>query len=325
MKINGKYYTTTKLYPIFWEFAYKRQTIFRNRLENASCVSSDPILSKYKFTNTYRVLDRTSQYLVKHIVNKSEGYSDSDLLFRILFFKTFNKIETWESVQSSIGDISWSSFDMGKYKSVFKNLVTRKNKVYSAAYIMPSGVSCYGSKIKYENHLKLLSDIMHDDAANKINHFKTMEDVFNYLLGFPMIGKFLAYQYCIDINYSRLTDFDENDFVVPGPGSIRGIRKAFGENGPKNGTEIIKSLTICQEEESIKMGFSFPGLSGRKLKQIDIQNLFCEFDKYTREYCKETHSGGKSLKSTRIKQLFNRRQDSIEFEFPTKWGNVWVK
>lgn len=36
-------------------------------------------------------------------------------------------------------------------------------------------------------------------------------------------GDFTAQQYCIDLNYSPLFNFTENDFVITGPGSLRGL------------------------------------------------------------------------------------------------------
>lgn len=41
------------------------------------------------------------------------------------------------------------------------------------------------------------------------------------------MGKFLAFQYAIDINYSELCDFSEMDYVVAGPGAHSGISKIF--------------------------------------------------------------------------------------------------
>lgn len=60
--------------------------------------TNDVILKTYKFTNVYRALDRVSQYLIKNIIyNNFEQYSPKDTLLRIIVFKIFNKIETWNS------------------------------------------------------------------------------------------------------------------------------------------------------------------------------------------------------------------------------------
>ena len=68
---------------------------------------------------------------------------------------------------------------------------------------------------------------MQDKPIQKIKKMKSMGELYEYLKSFPMIGSFLTYQFAIDINYSQICDYSENDFVIAGPGSIRGIKKCF--------------------------------------------------------------------------------------------------
>jgi len=67
-----------------------------------------------------------------------------------------------------------------------------------------------------------------------------MEEVFLILKELPMIGNFLAYQYTIDLNYSKIINFSENDFVIAGPGAIRGIVKTF--DNYNNYEDVIKYI-----------------------------------------------------------------------------------
>lgn len=101
------------------------------------------------------------------------------------------------------------------------------------------------------------------------------------MLSYPTIGKFLAYQYAIDINYSELCDFSEMSFVVAGPGAQSGIEKCFSLNKYCY-EDIIKYMADNQNEEFRKRGLEFKTLFGRPLQLIDCQNLFCETDKYSR-------------------------------------------
>ena len=54
-----------------------------------------------------------------------------------------------------------------------------------------------------------------------------MEEVFNILKSYPLIGDFMAYQLATDINYSNVTNFSEDSFTIAGPGAKRGIQKCF--------------------------------------------------------------------------------------------------
>ncbi|MEX0587458.1 MAG: nucleotide kinase domain-containing protein, partial [Patescibacteria group bacterium] len=82
-------------------------------------------------------------------------------------------------------------------------------------------------------------------------------------------------------------------------------------------TELIKILTDRQEYEFERLGLDFKFLGGRRLQYIDIQNIFCETDKY----CRISHPEIKGISGrTKIKQLFKKNSSPIDFYFPPKWG-----
>ena len=87
-------------------------------------------------------------------------------------------------------------------------------RIYSPAYIMPSGKTTYGHPLKHQNHLKLLEKMMDHEVPSQIASAPSMEKAFEILRAFPMIGNFLAYQFVTDLNYSGICDFSEMDFVV---------------------------------------------------------------------------------------------------------------
>jgi hypothetical protein len=93
------------IYDGYWRFAAARQSVFEKRLKNYSAPwTTDCVLKKYRFTNTYRACDRVSQYLIRNIIY-SGNYDEEDMIFRILLFKLFNKIDTWKLLENTIGDI----------------------------------------------------------------------------------------------------------------------------------------------------------------------------------------------------------------------------
>ena len=113
--------------------------------------TTDPILSKYRFTNPYRVADRVSQYLLKNVIYDRK-YSDVDLFFRILLFKLFNKIETWELLKSAFGELTFSNYHFSRFDKVLTDAMISGRRIYSAAYIMPSGGKRYARK--HRAHLR---------------------------------------------------------------------------------------------------------------------------------------------------------------------------
>ena len=54
-------------FDYYWHFTHERQKAFLNKCVTSKINTSDVVINKYKFTNTYRCLDRTSQFLIKNI------------------------------------------------------------------------------------------------------------------------------------------------------------------------------------------------------------------------------------------------------------------
>lgn len=307
---------TTKVYDAYWEFAYKRQNVFFDRLSGKPYPwGDDTILQKYKFTNAYRAADRVSQYLIKNIIYSDKYYSPEDTVFRILLFKFFNKIETWRTIEDALGEISYSTYNRVRYEKIFDSLLQEKGRIYSAAYIMPSGKSSFGYDKKYRNNLSLIELMMKEQLSSRIAKATSLGQLYETLLSYPSIGKFLAFQYAIDINYSELCDFSEMSFVIAGPGAQSGIEKCFSYN-KYNYENIVRYVAEHQEEEFAKRGLAFKTLFGRPLQLIDCQNLFCETDKYSRVAFPSINT---KAERTKIKQKFKQNIETIEYFFPPKW------
>lgn len=300
----------------YWQFAAERQSIFNRRNQHLpSPWTSNQILQAHKFTNALRVLDRTSQFLLNNVIY-SNVHKEEDLLFRILIFKFFNKIETWQLLHNSFGEINLAKFHMGRYDSVLSRHLERKKTIFSPAYIMPSGTTNPGLPKKHQNCLAVIQSMMRGDLLKRITTAKSLEQVYNSLIAYPMIGKFLAYQFAIDINYSPLTNFDENEFVVAGPGASRGIAKCIANKKGLTEAQIIRWMVENQDAEFARLGLKFEPFLGRKLHLIDCQNLFCEVDKYLRVARPDIQLHDRPM---RIKQKFRPNLEPIDYMLPPKW------
>lgn len=308
----------TAAYESYWRFAAERQHIFFKRLKQMPQPwTNNPILGTYKFTNAYRASDRVSQYLIRNIIYSHKlPHSHEEVFFRIIMFKLFNKIETWQLLEDVLGVVQYSNYDFKLYSEILTEAMRHGHKIYSGAYIMPPGGSIYGYPYKHQNHLKLLEKMMVDRLAYRIAEATTMQEAFNLLRSYPLIGDFLAYQYVIDINYSEITNFSEMDFVVPGPGARDGLHKCFAGADKADEIELIKLVADVQEKEFDRLGIVFPSLWGRRLQLIDCQNLFCELDKFSRVAHPDIL--GRTGR-TRIKQKFSETVEPISFFYPPKW------
>lgn len=308
----------TEVYDTYWRFAAERQWVFVRRLgRQATPWTEDPIIRAHKFTNAYRASDRVSQYLIRRVIYRDDLPADpAEIVFRIMVFKLFNRIETWELLERSVGPITYADYSFDRYDRTLTKAMERGEKIYSAAYIMPSGGSL-GFDRKHRNHLTLVGRMMEDELPARLAAAKTMQKAFDLILAYPTIGDFLAYQYVTDVNYSPVTNFTEMEFVVPGPGALDGIGKCFTDTAGLNESEVIRFMADRQELEFERLGLRFPTLCGRRLQLIDCQNLFCEVGKYAR--VRHPDAAGASGR-TKIKQKFRPHADPIAYWYPPKWG-----
>lgn len=310
----------TPVYDVYWRFAVERQNIFFNRLLGCEAPwTRDAVMDKYKFTNTYRVLDRVSQFLISNIINPDigSGLSDEDKIFRILLYKIFNKIETWQLLENSLGELTWGRYSFREYDKVLSTAFQNSTSIYSAAYIMASGKSIFNCERKHQNHLKLIEYMMERNITKRVSSLRSMDQLYDVLISFPLIGPFLAYQYATDINYSGLTNFSEEDFVIAGPGARDGITKCFSEKGSYSDEDIIRFMMENQDAEFKRLGLDFKSLFGRPLKLIDCQNLFCEVGKYARVSHPQIKDKSGRVK---IKQVYRTTGAIPPLSFPEKWG-----
>jgi hypothetical protein len=305
----------TVVFSTYWRFAVERQEIYFRRLRGeAQPWTNDLVLQTNKFTNAYRAADRVSQYLIRHVIG-DESRSHQDTFFRILLFKLFNKIETWEFLTAEFGELCLASFNVDRFCNALNKAFANGRTLYSAAYIMPSG-GRNGFARKHEMHLNLLKSMIQLNLPEKITDAKKMSTAFELLRACPTIGDFLAYQYVTDLNYSDVTDFQESEFVIPGPGAKAGLAKCFKSFGGLSESDVIRLVAENQEACLQALDLRFPTLWGRRLQLIDCQNLFCEVDKYARVAHPEFCAGGR----TRIKQKLRPSSVALKPLFPKKWG-----
>jgi thymidylate kinase len=306
----------TVVYDTYWRLAAERQAILFRRLRgDLPPWTNDSILRKYKFTNAYRASDRTSQYLIRNVIYHGDQSPD-EVFFRTLLFKFFNRIETWELLTRTFGQVSYKGYSYTHYDAALTKAIDGGTTIYSAAYIMPSGgPSSFGRK--HRMHLKLLEQMLKDDLPARLAQATSMSKAFDLLRAYPTIGDFLAYQYVTDLNYGTLLNFSEMDYVVPGPGARDGLRKCFSDLGGLNEAEMIKMVAERQQAEFSRLGIKFFSLWGRPLQLVDCQSLFCEVDKYSREKHPEFagHTG-----RVRIKQKYRVTTMPISHWYPPKWG-----
>jgi 5-hmdU DNA kinase-like protein len=309
----------TAVFDSYWRFAAERQAIFFRRFAGMPAPwTEDPVLARHRFTNVYRAADRVSQFLIREVIyGDGRSRAPRETLFRVMLFKLFNKIETWQLLEQRLGKLAWDSFDFKAYDQVLTRAMAHGTKLYSAAYIIPPVKWLNGDGVKHRGHLHLVQTALTGDLPDALPQARSLQQVFSMIKQLPSFGDFLAFQLAIDLNYSTLIDFSEDSFVVAGPGARDGIAKCF-----ENACEFAAEDIICfmydrQDREFERLNLPFQSLWGRPLQLVDCQNLFCEISKYARVAHPDV--AGASGR-TRIKQIFKPDETPLRVWFPPKWG-----
>ncbi|MUL82020.1 MULTISPECIES: nucleotide kinase domain-containing protein [unclassified Mycolicibacterium] len=302
-------------FDIYWRFAAERQKVYRRRLEGmtGSALTSDTVLRQHRFTNAYRASDRVSQFLITDVIyDKERNWVDT--FARVLVFKVFNRIDTWQHLQACVTEVDAETL-LNEELDTAIDYRARKGPIYNAAYIMPPPRNGVGSK--FRRHLSLLRQMIQDHAHERIATAPSMSGAFDILTSYDSIGPFLAYQFLIDLNYTSHLAFSEEEYVVAGPGALRGIRKCLSDPGDYSPSDIIRWVADQQANAFDERDLEWHDLWGRSLQLIDAQNLFCEVDKYTRQASPEL---SKFAPGSRIKQRYTPVSDPLTAWFPPKWG-----
>lgn len=307
---------TTPVYDLYWRSAVERQRIYVKRLAGRPAPwTDDPVLGNYRFCNVYRASDRVSQMCIR-IGDAQRGRASADeVFFRIMLFKIFNSIRTWDRLCRELGTLpSFLSFHPDGYAEILDGIAAR-GAIYNSAYVMPNPP--FGHRRKHRNHMHLLQSMMDDGAPQKALSTQNLGELFDLMLSYPSHGRFLAFQYAIDLNYS-LTMHDEREFVVAGPGALSGISKCFVNHKDASAEDVIHAMQRAQHDEFERLGMRFNQLGGsRELMPIDIQNWLCETNKIARVVFPDVKGcDGRS----RIKQVYRRSLDELlQPLYPPSW------
>lgn len=305
------------IYDLYWYFAAERQAMFMKRAAGAPGPwTSDPILATYKFCNVFRASDRVSQYLIRHVAYDDPAARPADVLFRIVAFRMFSRSETWAAIEQFLGrQPVIDDLASGAFQQAVEFAAADQGKLYTGAFILCAN-QAYGHARKYLNHVALFRHMFIEDGlAEQLMAATSLAEIYTRLHDYPLMGDFMAYQIAIDLNYSAIINFSENDFTKAGPGAKRGIAKAFISTGGQSDESIIMWMVEHQVAEFARRGLEFGGLWGRPLQAIDCQGLFCELDKY----CREAAPGIKSAR-VRIKAKYSPSPAPLPLFFPPKWG-----
>ncbi|KAL5524088.1 hypothetical protein ACEPAG_8261 [Sanghuangporus baumii] len=300
VKVDGKPFMTKPAFDTFWEYASERHAVEeRRRAGKPQPWSKKSVFREYKFCSVFRVADRGSQFLIKEVIEKGGSQEEEELLFRVLLYSSFVRVETYKLLSDTLGPLSWKTYDHAKYARVLLKAADNGDSIYTGAFQkFPPQL---GYSHAHENHLALLEIMMSNNLLGQLKECKYMADAFDVIYQFPGSGDFVAFQLLINLSYTPLVNFSENDFVIAGVGAVKGLKKCFSPSDSVSGSEsaLIRWMTDTQERHFARLGLEPAVLSNgngkdekRKMTLVDVEHTLCELHKYVRILSSAQGGGG---------------------------------
>jgi alpha-glutamyl/putrescinyl thymine pyrophosphorylase clade 1 len=299
----------------FFAFCRERHQIYlRRQAGDPWPWTRDPILQRYKFTNVFRELDRTTVWFREHVRDRMRA--DPAVLLATVVFRWFCRQEIGEVIFNSrllpisgVDMSPWSVFlrdgDVSDMRVVIKSAFL-KGPYVTGAYMLrsPTGMSKLDGMLSLcegfwrcsnwrEVGACMLPNSRHLEYFPPFGGPVSMQSFTRWLQEFPGMGPFLAYEVACDLQYTDLLNLapDVATWANVGPGAGDGLnrlRDVVNERPrkPKHKwrTPIPESLALEMMRELLSYSQSeyYWPQSWRSWDMRTVEHSLCEFSKYER-------------------------------------------
>ena len=196
-EIGNRRLLISEVIDTLWYWMRERHSIHERRLAGQVPWTEDKILKDFKFTNLFRVFDRNTQFILNEVI--PGGPSDlTETSFRIILFRTFNRIETYRRLKKYFGELKWATFDITSYYSA----LVSESPVYGHAYFIPAP-HVLGGYDHPTKHLRMIYLLMTSGFPTELKKLLHLKDALGLTLLYPGLGQFTAFQYVLSIHFDR--------------------------------------------------------------------------------------------------------------------------
>lgn len=258
--------------------------------------TTDEVLKNFRFTNIRREHDKESKWVIEHIANNPE-LSYEDKLLNVILFRLYNKHETAELISMPFKFSQTPDWNPEWYRSLFEAaLVEDPKRVFFTAAFHTVGMKNTLKKVTGEDYapmriLKFIKILINEGLVDDIKACINQQEVYQILTGYNGIGRFLAYQFYVDMTYIAEFPFSENEFTVAGPGCIMGLNYLFENRDGMTYEECLFWLRdnldrlfveeLGKDWDAKRVFWDLPE-EDRCFNVMSLENCFCELSKYIR-------------------------------------------
>lgn len=263
----------------FWQFVYERQEIWYRRFvlklpKEKWYEGLNPLFRKQKFCNVYPELDRGSIFITK----KTENCSTKEKIMKIVIYRLFNSIETYEIIEDLLKSTTW---DPDKVIDRLNKMKNEGKKIFGGAFMQTGVGSFKTSSVKHVSYIRdaivpFVNQL--DSYSMRIEQASGLAQIHEILRELNNIGPFLAFVIIQDFVRCRVTKYDMDSWfdISNVPGARKGLRIIFGNDRESH----IYELRDMADAEFKRMGLDFKYPNGKKLGLLECENCLCEFQKF---------------------------------------------
>lgn len=281
-----------------YSFIKRRYVIHLRKdvLKKDSPWTTDQVLRDFRFTNIRREHDKESKWVIEHITSNPE-LSYEDKLLNVILFRLYNKHETAELISMPFKFSETPDWNPEWYRSLFEAaLVEDPKRVFFTAVFHTVGMKNTLKKVTGESYapmriLKFIKILINEGLVDDIKACTNQQEVYQTLTDYNGIGRFLAYQFYVDMTYIAEFPFSENEFTVAGPGCVMGLNYLFEDRDGMSYEECLFWLRdnldrlfveeLGKDWDAKRVFWDLPE-EDRCFNVMSLENCFCELSKYIR-------------------------------------------
>lgn len=210
----------------FWALAEERERIRQRKADGQPWPwTEDPIFRDYHFCNVRRADDRGTVYYLEQVVAASQD--DEDLLWRTVLYRIVNNALWFDSIGGVFSADTWANT-----RGDIMACLLAVGPPHSKAHIVLSGGGRSGrSKRTVFVDALDANTLLLPAVAAAVAATTSLEVIWKQLMRFAGVGEFISVQVYEDLFLAGgLRHVDENSFVRPGPGAMRGMELLTGRS-----------------------------------------------------------------------------------------------
>lgn len=225
----------------FFATMIERQEIWKRRflMHKPAPWTEDKILRDYKFTNVYRELDRSSQWMLQNITT-DENLDLKNVVWKQMVYRYFNSPNAFQyAIDNGIwrnGIPDYAEYNEDQFADVISTVRSNGlNPFTNAYYINNTSLSNPGKGRDWHYSHRVIPTLhdCFDDLYCLIKNADSPKQIFDILCLLPGSGAFIAHEFYQDYTYiprytgKKLMRFTQNDFTNVGPGASLGLRLIY--------------------------------------------------------------------------------------------------